>query len=114
MNELKESLREYRKSQQQEVEITPVVEAPVPAVEHSATLSRQQLKKSLAIYREELLNKEEVVKFVTSPKVVSNILADHSKNSHNKNKLSSKQVKSRQVSNMKKSPLLAGLFKIKI
>ena len=85
---------------------------PLPVTEDTPKpLSREELKRSLALYRQELQASQEAVAFINKEKPVANISAHNSATSKTGKKLSAKQIKSRQVTNMKKVGLLAGLFK---
>ena len=114
MQELKEALKLTRADTEEEVAIDPSVviekvSEEVPSA--SRSMSREELKRSLALYRQELQASQEAVAFINKEKPVANISAHNSATSKTGKKLSAKQIKSRQVTNMKKVGLLAGLFK---
>ena len=91
---------------------TPTVAfPPVTELVPTRSLSREELKRSLVLYRQELQASQEAVAFINKEKPVANINAHNSATSKTGKKLSAKQIKSRQVTNMKKVGLLAGLFK---
>lgn len=91
------------------------IPSPVPVytqlAEKTGTLSRSELKQSLALYRQELLKVQEAAEFAKREKPVANINAHNAATSKTAKKLTAKQIKSKQVTNMKKVGLLAGLFK---
>lgn len=90
---------------------TPAVE-PLPVTEDTPKpLSREELKKSISLYRQELLKAQEAIDFANREKPVGNINAHNAATSKTGKKLSAKQIKSKQVTNMRKVGLLAGLFK---
>lgn len=89
----------------------PAVE-PLPVTEDTPKpLSREELKKSISLYRQELLKAQEAIDFANREKPVTNINAHNAATSKTGKKLSAKQIKSKQVTNMRKVGLLAGLFK---
>lgn len=102
----------YNNDQSFEHDIIP---SPVPVytqlAEKTGTLSRSELKQSLALYRQELLKVQEAAEFAKREKPVANINAHNAATSKTAKKLTAKQIKSKQVTNMKKVGLLAGLFK---
>ena len=75
------------------------------------SLSREELKKSIYLYRQELLKAQEAAEFIKREKPVANINAHNASISKTAKKLSAKQIKNKQVTNMRKVGLLAGLFK---
>lgn len=86
-------------------EVSPVTEdTPKP-------LSREELKRSISLYRQELLKVQEAADFVKREKPVANINVHNAATSKTAKKLTAKQMKSKQVTNMRKVGLLAGLFK---
>lgn len=90
---------------------TPAVE-PLPVTEDTPKpLSREELKKSISLYRQELSKAQEAIDFANREKPVGNINAHNAATSKTGKKLSAKQIKSKQVTNMRKVGLLAGLFK---
>ena len=114
MQELKEALKLTRADTEEEVAIDPSVVIEKVSEEVSSasrSMSREELKRSLALYRQELQASQEAVAFIHKEKPVANINAHNSATSKTGKKLSAKQIKSRQVTNMKKVGLLAGLFK---
>lgn len=132
MDELKQALRMVREdveSNPPSVEISPGLSLitvddlseyplpPPPTVIHPSAedapkpLSREELKKSIYLYRQELLKAQEAAEFVKREKPVANINAHNAATSKTAKKLTAKQIKSKQVTNMRKVGLLAGLFK---
>lgn len=90
----------------------PAVE-PLPVTEDTPKpLSREELKKSISLYRQELSKAQEAIDFANREKPVGNINAHNAATSKTGKKLSAKQIKSKQVTNMRKVGLLAGLFKV--
>lgn len=85
---------------------------PLPVTEDTPKpLSREELKRSISLYRQELLKAQEAIDFVNREKPLTNINAHNATTSKTGKKLSAKQIKSKQVTNMRKVGLLAGLFK---
>ena len=85
---------------------------PLPVTEDTPKpLSREELKRSISLYRQELLKAQEAIDFANREKPVANINAHNAATSKTGKKLSAKQIKSKQVTNMRKVGLLAGLFK---